>query len=510
VRSLIPLLATVLIGGLAAGAGAVLTYRALTSDSTGQNGVNPLAQLPPTDRRTDEIPESHLNASGPRPGLNGERPNVDLTDADLADADTDGEPDVVDEEIVDQEVPAIALPSDLDSPRKTAIPTWPDEAEGNRFGVPSGSPRTRMDPVMEALYWLKAHQSPTGAWQAGGFRQWCKGQPVEDLEWVYDAAKGNADRDVGVTGLALAAYLGAGYTHRGKHPFRKSVSKGLRYLKNVQDPEGCFGPRDDARFLLNHAFAALAMTEAYGMTASPIFKGSAQRALTFIAAAQNPNSGWGAGIRDGTSNSLMTGLMMFPVKSALLINADRVGRDQFPSLVVDATSFDGVLEWMDGATNLGTGHTGYFTYGDRQVRPPSIGDGFSDDASRTPTALGMLARVFVGQDPQKTDVIRRAANELASRVPTWDPSAGTIDAVYSWLGSLAAFQAGGPTWKAWKRALDGALIDAQRHDDLYCEGRGSFDPAGAWGAELGRVGTTALLTMSLEVYYRYDRVFGMK
>ena len=95
-------------------------------------------------------------------------------------------------------------------------------------------------------------------------------------------------------------------------------------------------------------------------------------------------------------------------------------------------------------------------------------------------------------------------------MPAWDPAGGTIDALYWWLGSIAAFQVGSATWKAWRNAIQGALIETQRDDAWYCEGRGSWDPEGAWGTELGRVGTTALLTMSLEVYYRYDRVFGVK
>ena len=93
-----------------------------------------------------------------------------------------------------------------------------------------------------------------------------KAQLVE-LGGLGIVAKGAGDEriEAGVTGLALCAFLGAGYTNRGKHPFAKVVSKGLRYLKNVQDAEGCFGPRS-AHYMYNHACAALAMVEAYGMT----------------------------------------------------------------------------------------------------------------------------------------------------------------------------------------------------------------------------------------------------
>jgi hypothetical protein len=37
---------------------------------------------------------------------------------------------------------------------------------------------------------------------------------------------------------------------------------------------------------------------------------------------------------------------------------------------------------------------------------------------------------------------------------------------------------------------------------------GSWDPIGCWGDDGGRVYSTALMTMCLEGYYRYDRGFG--
>ena len=37
---------------------------------------------------------------------------------------------------------------------------------------------------------------------------------------------------------------------------------------------------------------------------------------------------------------------------------------------------------------------------------------------------------------------------------------------------------------------------------------GSWDPIGCWGDDGGRVYSTAMLAMCLEVYYRYPKVFG--
>ena len=40
--------------------------------------------------------------------------------------------------------------------------------------------------------------------------------------------------------------------------------------------------------------------------------------------------------------------------------------------------------------------------------------------------------------------------------------------------------------------------------------RGSWDPAGPFSAEGGRVYVTTLNTLCMEVYYRYGRVVGMR
>ncbi|MCU0725304.1 MAG: hypothetical protein MUE73_05885 [Planctomycetes bacterium] len=98
---------------------------------------------------------------------------------------------------------------------------------------------------------------PTGAvpWLAG--------------QWREDGGFG----DTATSSLVLLAILSTGNTH--KHgPFKKVVREGLRALKQGQDPAGRFS--EDP---LAHALASAAMAEGYGLTASPLFKASAQSAL---------------------------------------------------------------------------------------------------------------------------------------------------------------------------------------------------------------------------------------
>ncbi|MCU0728135.1 MAG: hypothetical protein MUE73_20495, partial [Planctomycetes bacterium] len=108
--------------------------------------------------------------------------------------------------------------------------------------------------VEGGLEWLKNHQDVEGMWDCDGFMKHDKIPPVCD-------GAGNAMYDPGVSGLALLAFLGAGETHKHGR-YKKTVREGLRYLKQIQDPEGCFGPRTTTHFTYNHAIGALAMAEA--------------------------------------------------------------------------------------------------------------------------------------------------------------------------------------------------------------------------------------------------------
>ena len=78
---------------------------------------------------------------------------------------------------------------------------------------------------------------------------------------------------------------------------------------------------------------------------------------------------------------------------------------------------------------------------------------------------------------------------------------------YWYYGTLAMYQVGGTAWTTWNKAMSSAIIEQQRQDGHF---KGSWDPIGAWGEEGGRVYSTALLTLCLEVYYRYGRVFGAR
>jgi hypothetical protein len=121
----------------------------------------------------------------------------------------------------------------------------------------------------------------------------------------------------------------------------------------------------------------------------------------------------------------------------------------------------------------------------------------------------MVARIFAGRTLETDPMLSKGADLLVNKLPTWEPDTGAIDFYYWYYATLAMFQVGGPRWEKWNQALKTALLDKQRlnkEEDEY----GSWDPLDPWAIEGGRIYSTAVNCLSMEVYYRYPRVFGAK
>ncbi|HBN74959.1 MAG TPA: hypothetical protein DD473_03875, partial [Planctomycetaceae bacterium] len=71
---------------------------------------------------------------------------------------------------------------------------------------------------------------------------------------------------------------------------------------------------------------------------------------------------------------------------------------------------------------------------------------------------------------------------------------------YWYYGTLAMYQFGGEEWNQWNGQVRELLIAKQRKQGPLA---GSWNPDGPWGGYGGRIYSTALATLSLEVYYRF-------
>ncbi len=80
------------------------------------------------------------------------------------------------------------------------------------------------------------------------------------------------------------------------------------------------------------------------------------------------------------------------------------------------------------------------------------------------------------------------------------PGQGATNLYYWYYGTLAMFRLQGPRWVKWNEAVSTALVHGQVGSG---DGSGSWDPDPLWGGYGGRVFSTSLGAMCLEVYYRY-------
>ena len=347
-------------------------------------------------------------------------------------------------------------------------------------------------------------------WEAEGFGRWCDGSAVEDGTKRPRGA-GKSAYDVGVTGLSLCAFLGAGYTNRGTHPFARVVGKGLRYLKKKQDKGGCFGPRTAQKFIYNHAIGSLAMVEAYGMTGSVIYKGTAQRSIGFIELCRNLSLC--VALRGSYWRERHVNHRLDEYRALQCEPRECVCKVARKAATVGGRTRRPLRVFPTGSTRSRIPTTDTLDTTRGPFRPPSVAlppTRHPPKNSEARTAIGVLARTFLGENPRKRPVTLLGVKHCLAKLPRWNPDDDSIDAYYWYFATLAMYQLGGRYWTTWNTALTKALIPSQHQKTTFCELKGSWDPLGPWGPDGGRVYSTAMLAMCLQATYRDARTFKSK
>lgn len=332
--------------------------------------------------------------------------------------------------------------------------------------------------VEMGLDFLARHQNPDGSWSLHRFGG---GQGYEN------AGYGQMQSDTAATGLALLAFLGAGYTHTdGK--YRLTVARALDFLLANQLPNGdLFLPMDPASnrnvWLYSHGIAAIALCEAYGMTRDPLLRDPAQRALAFIAEAQNPQQGgWRYSPGRGSDTSV-SGWQLMALKSG-----------ELAGLEVPPQCYQLVEHWLDTAQS--TAQPGLYVY------RPASDIPHQREPSRVMTAEALLMRQYLGWKREHPDMLA-GASHLHANLPRWE-GRGVRDAYYWYYATQVMFQMQGTFWIDWNNQLRSLLTSTQVSTGPLA---GSWDPLGAvpdrWGREGGRIYVTCLHLLILEVYYRH-------
>jgi hypothetical protein len=323
--------------------------------------------------------------------------------------------------------------------------------------------------VQAALKWLAEHQNEDGRWEAR--RNEAGRETTPDGRSRPNAG---ADADTGMTGLALLAMLGAGNTHQRGH-YQESVRRGLNFLLESQDADGCLaGTADRYAAMYCHAIATFTLGEAYGMTGERRLEEPLRRAIGYTIAAQDPyGGGWRYRPRDAGDTSQL-GWQFMALKSA-----DLAG------IRTPEATRQGIIRYLQSVASRPNG--GLASY--RPMEAPS----------RTMTAEAMLCWQFLGLPREHP-----ACNEAAGYLLVAPPGVGQPNFYYWYYGTLVMYQLQGEGWQRWNTAVATQLVGLQNKEGPQA---GSWDPDTAWGGYGGRVYSTALGAMCLEVYYRFLPVY---
>ncbi|MCA9087731.1 MAG: hypothetical protein KDA90_03745 [Planctomycetaceae bacterium] len=351
--------------------------------------------------------------------------------------------------------------------------------------------------VDRSLRWLASVQSPAGYWdasihEAGTIDVGPDGQ-----------SRGFAGRnaDTGVTALAILAFLGKQNT-LDQGEYSPQVERGLRWLVSVQRPfkwsefinasdlqnwserdkvdDGYLGGNSSTFCgMYCHAMATFSMAEAYAMSRNnpeaQWLRRPLERAVNFILAAQLRDGGWRYIKGEERGDVSVLGWQIMALKSAELAGIE-----------IPAMPKQRMIQFLQKAS-IGQ-HGGLAGY--RLNDPPSP----------TMTAEALFCRQVLGLAPASESA---ATDEAVNYLLQNKPSRRQLNYYYWYYGTLAMYQRGGAPWEEWNTAMRDLVVSEQERSGPNA---GSWPPRDPWSGYGGRIYSTAVATLSLEVYYRYKSV----
>ncbi len=327
--------------------------------------------------------------------------------------------------------------------------------------------------VERGLAWLAAHQLDDGSWQFN----------LEACPQCAGACRHSGFRTstTDSTGLALLCFLGAGYTHQ-EGPYQESVANGLYYLDRKMLLTSMGGDLRDRSLLseqqgnvlmvqkngdmYSHAIATLALCEAYAMTRDERWVAPAQKAVDFIVHAQHEGGGWR--YEPGEPGDLsVSGWQITALKSA------SHGKLEIPREV-----WYRAMSFLDGLQD------------DR-----GAAYGYQQPTSKKPSmsVVGLFARMMLGWPHDHRPLLRGVA-QIGDALPQKN------NMYFNYYASQLLRHHGGSAWKRWNPKMRDYLVALQATQGHET---GSWYIDEDWSDRGGRLYSTTLAILTLEVYYRY-------
>lgn len=344
--------------------------------------------------------------------------------------------------------------------------------------------------VENGLRWIVAHQKKNGSWRFRHNCEACKGQCAN--------SGSSEDFTNAATGLALMSLMGAGYTHE-VGPYQQEIRKGLDYLKKKMrysqlngNSVGSLADRG-GKGMYGHALATIALGEAYALTADSGLARPVEAARNYIEFAQNKSGGWRYIRLEPRGDLTVSGWQIMALKSCQLagVETDKATWMRSEAFVDSLISSDGKYGYQKSAAKV----------------------------TDTTTAIGVLSKMYLGTHYEDLDLIMGA--DFIS-----DTGPSDSDIYFNYYATQILHHRGGEPWQAWNKGTGAKkgkrirnirelgmrdfLIQTQDQSNSHQAGSWYFADKAGHSKTGGRLYTTAMSVMILEVYYRYLPLYEKK
>ncbi|MCH5375462.1 MAG: hypothetical protein JJ992_15940, partial [Planctomycetes bacterium] len=245
--------------------------------------------------------------------------------------------------------------------------------------------------------------------------------------------------------------------------------RGLYYLRAVA-AETQSGYDWQQGSMYGHGIALMAVAEALTMTSEEDrydadLMSLVQLGTSFTCVAQHASGSWGY-VPGSPGDTTVTGWQVMS-----LIAAKKAGASPHTNTFPDAKAF--LMSTCDE-------HDYWFGY----KGPPG---------EPTTTAIGLTLMLYLGESPHYTPFYL-ALTRMAERGPTLN------NIYHDYYATLALHHSRHWAWEDWNNRLRDHLVATQAKSGHE---KGSWHFADRWGDIGGRLYTTAMCAMTLEIYYRY-------
>lgn len=396
--------------------------------------------------------------------------------------------------------------------------------------------------VERSLRWMAANQSLNGRWDAEDFGAGQVGRDENDVDREF-AGK---EADTGLTALVMLSFLGAGYTHE-EGRYAVEVDRALDWLISQQAADGnlCGNAEKFAR-LYCHAMATYSLAEAYGMqkevVLGPIVDPEALRfamdsgelAATHLSSAATSQNILSVIAQNGAARSMQAHQIAYSIR--------RVDDLRLRAALAKAVAFTisqqdpkgggwRYKQWQEGDVSMLGWQLMSLKSAEiagvnipepvrtrmksfvETVRQGKSGGLFgyrrnilssgrnSEPVSATMTAEALFCQQMLGYPRDSA-----ASTESIAYLMRNPPRLSDMNFYYWYYGTLAMYQHGGKPWQDWNTSLRDMLVELQVQSGPMS---GTWDPQDKWGRYGGRLYSTALATLTLEVYYRLLPLYRM-